>query len=245
MKRAVALLHVEFEGPGTIAEIVAGEGYEVEIRSLHRGDSVPFDLGRQELLIVMGGPMGVADIARAKYPYLEREVELLRQRVADDAPVLGICLGAQLLAHAAGATVRSMTAEDGSTRLYECGWGEVAFHHVENEDVLAEIPPSAPMLHWHADAFELPAGARRLASTVICPTQGFRLHRRLFGLQFHCETAAQDIENFLISDGEFVVRANGEGGADDLRRETARNIDAFRKVGARLLQNIVRSMLES
>ena len=96
MKRAVVLKHAEFEGPSRLAELVAGEGYQVDVRSLHRGDDVPSDLGRHEMLIVMGGPMGVGDLERAEYPYLRREVELLRQRVVEDAPVLGMSRSAAL-----------------------------------------------------------------------------------------------------------------------------------------------------
>jgi GMP synthase (glutamine-hydrolysing) len=245
MKRAVVLKHVESEGPGRIAEVVAEEGYALDIRSLHREDGVPSDLGHGDLLIVMGGPMGVGDLQSPEYPFLPREVELLRRRVIEDAPVLGICLGAQLLAHAAGATVYPMMTGDGRNRLYEVGWGPLTFHMANADAVLTGIPAEAPMLHWHGDTFDLPAGARLLASSGICRNQGFQLHRHLFGLQFHCEVMEKDVENFLEADGEFVVKASGEDGIDHLRRETARHIDAFRVVGDRLLRNIVRTMTTS
>jgi GMP synthase (glutamine-hydrolysing) len=245
MKRAVVLKHVESEGPGRIAEVVAEEGYALDIRSLHREDRVPSDLGRRDLLIVMGGPMGVGDLQGPEYPFLAREAELLRQRVIEDAPVLGICLGAQLLAHAAGATVYPMMTSDGRNRLYEVGWGPLAFHATYRDAVLAGIPSEAQMLHWHGDTFDLPAGARLLASSEICRNQGFQLQRHLFGLQFHCEVMEQDIENFLEADGDFVIKASGEDGIDHLRRETARHLDSFRDVGDRLLRNIVRAMTAS
>ena len=136
-----------------------------------------------------------------------------------------------------------MMTTDGRHRLYECGWGRVSFHLAGDDGALEGIPAEAPMLHWHGDTFDLPVGARLLASTETCRNQGFRLHRRLFGLQFHCETTAQDIENFLQADGGFVVQANGEGGADHLRRETARQVHSFRDVGDRLLRNIVGAMI--
>src|ERR1043166_7248326 len=116
----------------------------------------------------MGGPMGVGERDRPEYSFLRDEIELLRGCIAADAPVLGICLGAQLLAHAAGARVHPMTGgADGSGR-YEVGWAPVRFHRTEDDDVLSGLPAEAPVLHWHGDTFTLPAGARLLASTTIC-----------------------------------------------------------------------------
>jgi GMP synthase (glutamine-hydrolysing) len=241
-KRAVVLKHADFEGPGAIAGLVGEQGYRLEVRSLHRGDGVPLDLGPDELLIVMGGSMGVSDLERPEYPYLRAEVQLLRQRVLEEAPVLGVCLGAQLLAHAAGGAVYPMLSADRSHRLYEVGWGRIWFHHSPEDAVLAGMPAEMPMLHWHGDTFDLPPGAHLLASSAVCRNQAFRIGRRMFGLQFHCETTAQDVESFLQADRDYVVKANGPDGPANLRRETARAIDAFRADGDRLLRNIVGAM---
>src|SRR4051812_37287478 len=105
MSRAVILQQVEFEGPGRIIPSFRDFGIPTETRHLYRGDEVPTDLDDLRVLVVLGGPMGVADIASPQYPFLAKELELLRRMIAADRPVLGICLGAQLLAHAAGAKV--------------------------------------------------------------------------------------------------------------------------------------------
>jgi GMP synthase (glutamine-hydrolysing) len=86
MPRAVILQHVEFEGPARIAELLLEAGYELDVRALYAGDRVPSELELRDLLVVMGGPMGVADLGRSEYPFLQAEVELLRQRVAENAP---------------------------------------------------------------------------------------------------------------------------------------------------------------
>ncbi len=242
MSRTVVLIHEDFEGPARVADILTEEGHALEIRSLHRGDSIPADLGAEDLLVVMGGPMRVGDRARPEYSFLGREIEVLRQRAAADAPVLGICLGAQLLAYAAGAAVRPMTSDDGKTRLYEVGWGDVRFHRETGGDVLAGIPNEAMMLHWHGDAFELPPGARLLASSRICPNQGFQLGAHLFGLQFHCEASAEDVASFLREDAAFVVTANGADGVERVRRETDLHLRTSRAIGDRLLRNILQAM---
>src|SRR3954462_2364529 len=105
MSKVFVLQHVEAEGPGRIVTVFRDFGIPIELRRLYRGDEVPTDLDEVRCLIVLGGPMGVSDIGKGQYPFLEKEVETLKRLVQRDRPVLGICLGAQLLAHAAGARV--------------------------------------------------------------------------------------------------------------------------------------------
>src|SRR5262245_7242780 len=118
MPRAIILQHVPFEGPARIADLLTARGCSLDVRQLHRGDRVPSRLGPGELLVVMGGPMGVADVGSPEFPFLRQEIELLRHCVTEDAPVLGVCLGAQLLAAAAGAAVAPMHDASGE-RVYE------------------------------------------------------------------------------------------------------------------------------
>jgi GMP synthase (glutamine-hydrolysing) len=241
LKSAIVLQHADFEGPARIADLLTSAGYAVEVRSLHRGDAVPERMDRESLLIVMGGSMGVGDVGRPEVPFLQDEVRLLRQRIDEDSPVLGVCLGAQLLAHAAGARVYPMAARGGMAAL-EVGWGPVRFHHESGDDTLAGLPPEAPVLHWHGDMFDIPAGAKLLASSAICPHQAFRVGRRLFGLQFHCEVGKGSVEAFLREDADFVVRANGPDGVAAVRAQTDRCLRPSQKAGDVLLPNIVRAM---
>lgn len=242
MKRAIVLQHVPFEGPARLAGLVEARGYELDVRLLYRGDAVPEQLALNEVLIVMGGPMGVGDVDGPEHPFLRQELGLLRWCVEHDAPVLGICLGAQLLAFAAGAPVQAMTREDGA-RCYEIGWAPIRFHRRGVFDpLLSELPAESMVLHWHGDMFELPLLARRLASTSICPNQAFQLRSRMFGLQFHCEVGEEDVERFLALDADFVERANGVGAVAELRQATARHALASWAVGERLLGNILDAM---
>src|SRR3954468_17781126 len=105
MSRCIVLQHVPFEGPGRVISVFRDFGIPCEVRHLYRGDEVPSDLDELRVLVVLGGPMGVADAGSSQYPFLAKELELLKRMIAADRPVLGICLGAQLIAAAAGAKV--------------------------------------------------------------------------------------------------------------------------------------------
>jgi GMP synthase-like glutamine amidotransferase len=244
MNRAIVLQHAPFESPARIAPLLRARGYELDTREVYEGAVVPQRLEPGELLIVMGGSMGVGDIGNPDFPFLQQELALLAWCAEHDAPVLGVCLGAQLMAAAAGAKVHPMRGSDGS-RLYEVGWAPIDFLHAGPSDpILKGVPARAPMLHWHGDMFELPAGARLLASTPICKNQAFQLRSRLFGLQFHCEVAAENVEGFLRADREFAELANGVGCEATMRRDTARYIAELQALGDQLLDNLLCAMTD-
>jgi GMP synthase-like glutamine amidotransferase len=173
MSYAVVLQHVPHEGPGRIVPVLKDFGIPVEVRHLYKGDEVPSDLDEIRILIVLGGPMGVADVGNAKYPFLAKELEVLKLCVQQDRAVLGICLGAQLLAGAAGAKVYpnvkavppAPPAKEGETPppkpdpvyLPEFGWAPVTFPFPGGtEPIVMGMIDNSPMFHWHNDTFDLP-----------------------------------------------------------------------------------------
>jgi len=245
-RRAIILMHAPGEGPGRLAGALSAAGYRLEPRRLHAGDAVPGALADNELLVVMGGPMGVGERGDPRYPFLERELDLLRRAISEDRPVLGICLGAQLLAVAAGAGVAPNLYRGRPRR--EVGWASISFSTAHGHPELSGMPAAAPMLHWHEDSFALPAGATLLAWSRLCPHQAFRLDRagaagRQFGLQFHPEVDAATVVRWALSDARFVLGANGPGGVARLLDETARQEARSRTAAARLIANLIRGRL--
>jgi GMP synthase (glutamine-hydrolysing) len=246
VKRAVFLQHLHRETPGLIADVCRERGLAVEIRSLDLGIPVPASLTVDELLVVMGGSMNVGDLADPRYPFLAKELELLRKVLADRQPVLGVCLGAQLLAHAAGSAVYPNRQADpgGGFRLVrEVGFGEVRLLGREREPVLAGLPASIPVLHWHGQTFDLPAGATHLAESDACKHQAFRIGRHAFGLQFHVEADAEMARQWAVEDADFVVSALGVCGPSTIIAMSDATAAAAQELGKRLIGNILDEML--
>jgi GMP synthase (glutamine-hydrolysing) len=185
---ALAVRHVPFEDLGTLAPLLTERGYSIRYLDAGIDPIDPQVLSSAELAIILGGPIGVYDTDR--YPFLAQERAAIAARLALTKPTLGICLGAQLMAQALGAEVRS-------TGRVEIGFGLVQLTEPGRSSVLAALE-STPVLHWHGDQFEVPPGAIRLAQTDGFPNQAFALGTRILGLQFHLETEPTQIERWLI-----------------------------------------------
>ncbi|OWT80819.1 MULTISPECIES: glutamine amidotransferase [unclassified Achromobacter] len=187
-KTALAIRHVAFEDLGVLAPLLAERGYAV--RYLEAGvDALNVDtLTQPDLVVVLGGPIGVyeTDI----YPFLAAEQEAIAARLRQYKPTLGICLGAQLMARAVGAEVRS-------TGRAEIGYAPLALTEAGRSSVLGGLG-TVPVLHWHGDEFGIPNGATRLAETPGFPNQAFAIGPHILGLQFHLEADDKQIERWLI-----------------------------------------------
>jgi GMP synthase-like glutamine amidotransferase len=246
VRRAIILQHLDREGPGFIADLCQQRGLGVNTVRLDRGASVPAALEIGDVLVVMGGSMGVADIADARYPFLAREVGLLRRVLAKKQPVLGVCLGAQLLAHAAGSRVYPNQRPDalGVLRPWrEVGFGEVTLLGSDHEPSLVGLPERVPVLHWHGDTFDLPVGSVRLAQNDVCANQAFRIGRHAFGLQFHVETDAALVRAWAEEDSDFVRSALGPNGPSSIVAMCEKAVREMRGAGERLIGNILDEML--
>jgi len=223
IKKCLAVRHVAFEDLGLLGPLVAARGYGVRY---HDAGIQAFDaetLLTPDLLIVLGGPIGVYE--RDAYPFIADEVAAIAARLEADKPVLGICLGAQLLAAALGASVAPGPVK-------EIGWAPLTLTADGRTSVLAPLG-ATPVLHWHGDNCELPSGCARLASTPHCPVQAFARTPSQLALQFHLETEPGRFESWLV--GHTVEL--GKAGIDprELRRQARTLGPATREIGQKVL----------
>lgn len=188
MKTALALRHIHFEDLGTLEPLLRERGFDVRYLDPATDDLAGEEAATSDLLIALGGPIGAFD--ERAYPFLADELRLLERRLASGRPLLGICLGAQLIARLLGAAVAPMGFK-------EIGFGALTLTDAGRRSVLAPLA-GVPVLHWHGDRFELPEGSELLASTESCVQQAYAVGNRVLGLQFHLEADASRIERWLV-----------------------------------------------
>ncbi len=185
------LQHVPYEGPGSIGAWLTAGGWQVTRTAFFESDSLP-EPAHLDLLVILGGPMSVND--EAAHAWLAAEKRFVAEAIGLGKAVLGICLGAQLIAAALGA------------RVAPNGQKEIGWFPVRSVDTAPaggwRLPDTLDVFHWHGETFDLPPGAVRLAESDACRNQAFRLGRRVVGLQFHLETTPAGLEDML---------ANGRG----------------------------------
>lgn len=192
---AVILQHHPIEGPGCLAPLLASRGATQQIIRLYAGEECP-PPESVDLLIILGGPMSVND--EAELPWLRCEKEFIRQVIDRDRPVLGICLGAQLIASALGAEVKP-------NREKEIGW--LPIEAIGDDEEPTITLPSCTVFQWHGETFALPVGATLLARSTACAHQAFLYKEKVLALQFHLETTPELVRLFVETGSDELVPA--------------------------------------
>jgi GMP synthase-like glutamine amidotransferase len=187
--------HVPFEGLGCIQNWITKNNHQLTSTKFYNNESFP-DLNKIDFLIIMGGPMGVYD--EAEYPWLASEKNFVRKAIEANKIVLGVCLGAQLIASALGAKVYP-------NKQKEIGWFPVQFNPNFQPRTSINLTPAFNVFHWHGDTFDLPNGAVLHSSSIACKNQLFSINQKVMGIQFHLEATPEAIKAFVKNCGHELV----------------------------------------
>jgi GMP synthase (glutamine-hydrolysing) len=233
MPRLLVFQHVAAEPLGTLDPLIRSRGHRIRFHNFERHPEARPSVDRYRGLIVLGGPMNVEDQHRR--PHLTTELRAIEDALRQEKPVLGICLGAQLLAHVLGAPVRRH-------EQHEIGWYPLATTDAGRRDpVLGVLGDGAPVFQWHSRTYDLPSGAHQLARTATCEQQAFRWGRSAYGLQFHLEADAALIERWLGLPAYRRELADAGLGRDEeqIRRDTAAWIAVTQRMAAAVFDNFL------
>ena len=196
-----------------ILEWAHDRGHLVSTTAFYEAHPAIPDISKYDFLVIMGGPMSVND--EAVYSWLAPEKTHIQAAINAGKPILGICLGAQLIANSLGAKVYPNTVK-------EIGWFPVTIKDSAREHPIAKLLEASPTaLHWHGETFDLPKGALHLLSSEVCKHQAFLVKDRVLGLQFHFEMADADIKNILTHCADELVPSATIQSADKIAEQKA------------------------
>lgn len=189
-------MHVPFEGPGVIADWVKEQKHQLNFTRLYEGNSLP-DQETIDFLVIMGGPMNVFDFHI--HPWMQEEIEWLSAFISSGKPVLGICLGAQIIAAALGSEVYP-------GKHKEIGWHNLKFMPCMGEyKICKDLPSTRKVFHWHGDTYQIPPGASRIAESQAFANQGFIYDGRVIALQFHLEVTPDSVKEMVANCADEIV----------------------------------------
>jgi GMP synthase (glutamine-hydrolysing) len=234
MPKLLVCQHVPYEPLGTLDPKLRRSGFRIRYVNFGRDPHMRPTLEGYAGLVVLGGPMSVDEVDR--HPHLATEMELVLEAVDRQIPVLGICLGAQLIAKALGAAVRAGAKK-------EIGWHDVALTDVAGSDpLLGHLARETRLFQWHGDVFDLPDGAVHLASSERCAYQAFRHGSNVYGFQFHLEVDEPLIERWLRvpAHHDDLERLAAEVDPDAIRRETRERIADLHETADLVFGELVR-----
>ena len=223
IRRLLVLQHLEIEGPGLFEQFAKERNLKIEIIRLDNKNALP-QTKKGDLILIMGGPMGVKDIGSDRYPWLKLERDFIKKELKNKRPIIGICLGAQLLASAAGGDVEILKCGSPPKALAEIGWSQI-FIDKSNKDFKELLEEPFHVLHWHGDRILLPNKAVLIASSMRCKEQFFKIDEFAYGLQFHIESTRAMLDKWIKEDKEFIFKGLGSNGQEILKEENKKYID--------------------
>jgi len=226
--RFLIIQHLDIEPPALIGNVLCKAEHELSFVHLSRGEVLPQDTHGLAGAIIMGGPQSANDI---HLPYIRDELDWLAQRIREGLPMLGICLGAQLIAKAAGATISASPSR-------ELGWYPVfPTSKAASDPVFSSLPDEGlTVFQWHGETFSLPDGSSLIATHPDVPSQAFRLGKAQYGMQFHFEVDAPLVNQWIEAGGSEQVHLGIEG-INRLHEQTPLHLDSMREHGRQIVLN--------
>ena len=237
----LVIQHISHEGPGLIGQLAVDRGMCIQTIHVNRGESLPEpSTCRNCIALVLGGPMGVNQRDDPSMEWLRHELDWLSRWHQQKKPVLGICLGAQLLAVAAGGSVEPLKVGEPAAALKELGLGAIHWLVDPGEEPLLDgMESSAMVLHWHGDRIRLPQEATLLGSSLHCPEQVYKIGQHAIGLQCHLEVTESELEHWIEADRSYVVNAIGRNGPNQLLQDWKQVGKQIPRNGKHLFTNIL------
>lgn len=224
--------HIDCEGPGTLGDTLKAKGVELRILQPCKGEAIPDQLG--DGLLILGGPMGAYE--EALNPWMVNEALTIRKALEARLPILGICLGSQLLAKAAGAQVFRGAQP-------EVGWAPVELTEAgARTPIFKDIPNRFTAFHWHGDTFTLPAGSQRLAQSDLYRNQAFRLDDKAYGLQFHLEVTREMAKDWMQKYARELTHQGGVIQPERITDHLEDNITSLHKIADKVFGAFAESL---
>jgi GMP synthase (glutamine-hydrolysing) len=233
-KKLLVFQHVRHEGLGTLDPLLRVAGFQIDSVNFSREPEARPSLDGYDGLVVLGGPMGVGDTD--KHPHLSLETKLIESAVKNATPVLGICLGAQLIASALGARVYS-------NEIKEIGWYDLApTPNARDDPLFRHIERTEKVFQWHGDTFDLPDGSVHLASSPLCLNQAFKFGNKIYALQFHLEIDALTIDTWLnvLENRREIANLNGAIDPKSIRDETPHRMERLTELSHQVFGEFIK-----
>jgi GMP synthase (glutamine-hydrolysing) len=228
--RILAVAHQDDADPGLLADVAASRGNELDQWHIHADTTPPAPVAEYGAVVLLGGRMHADD--DHAHPWLSAERHLVRDCLASGRPLLGVCLGAQILAQVADGVVRNSQAP-------EIGWHEVTLTpEASTDELFACLPSRLRAFHWHVDEFQVPKGYAMLARSAICE-QAFRAGEAAWGVQFHPEITQRTASKWITHRLPSLARVHSHRDVSRLHRETKANIGLWNHVGHRLIERFI------
>ena len=219
MKKLFVLQNIEREGPGLFLKIAKENGFIPEIYNLSLGEKLP-EAKKEDLILIMGGPMSVREVNNKKYLWLREETAFIKRAIENKVSMIGVCLGAQLIAYTLGGKIEPLKDQFNKVNKPELGWSEISSIDIKsNDEISLWLKNPLKVLHWHGDRIILPSKAELLARSARCNEQLFKVGEFIYGLQFHVETEGFMTDYWIKNDKKFIISGLGENGQEILKNQ--------------------------